>query len=291
MNKVTLLLKQGGMLLKKHAPLIMQITGTAAIGVGTVLACRATTKLHETLDKAEAKKLELEARREELEEHEFKREQTKLYAQNIWALVKLYGPSVLTLVGGVILLNGSSIVLRRRNTALAAAYAVLRESYEGLKQKAIQAKVIEGPIDEEHGDEVLSVNSDGEKPKPGDVKTFWFMYDELNVEGFSDSPFANLEVLKCKENWLNQRLLRSDQCLLTINEIMETLNFRYKRFEEGDHWCVTFDPSPNKSVDYSHLVDLGYSSNANFMSGLDPCTELKITCVYKPQGMPKLIEA
>lgn len=291
MNKVTLLLKQGGMLLKKHAPLIMQITGTAAIGVGTILACRATTKLHETLDKAEAKKLELEARREELEEHEFKREQTKLYVQNIWALVKLYGPSVLTLVGGVILLNGSSIVLRRRNTALAAAYAVLRESYEGLKQKAIQAKVIEGPIDEEHGDEVLSVNADGEKPKPGDVKTFWFMYDALNTEDFSDAYGANKAILDAKQAYLNNKLIRSDQHLLTINEILEVLNFRYKRYEEGDHWCVTFDPSAEGTCNWTHLVDLGYKDDYAFCSGEEPCTELKITCVYKPQGMPKLIEA
>lgn len=282
--------KRGLLILKDHAPQLMCFAGTAAVTIGAVMACKATTKLRETLDALEQKKNDLENKREEMDEREYKKAQTKLYIENGWALIKLYGPSVLTILGGVALLNGSSIVLQKRNTALLAAYATLRESYNAMKNKMIE-KGIEQPYLTEETEEQLHVNRDGEQPKPGDEKTFWFMYDALATPDFSDAQYANYAVLDSKEKLLNKMLLKSEQKLLTINEIADVLNFRYKRFKDGDSWCVTFDSSPEASVDYSHLVDLGFRDNYEFTHGLEPCTELKIKCVYRPEMMASLIEA
>lgn len=288
-NGIKIAVKRGLMIFQKHLPQIMCFLGTAGTVAGTVMACRATTKLEATLNKMQQVKDDLEARRDEMEENEYKRELTKVYLQNGFEMVKLYGPAAITLIGSLALLNGSSVILHKRNTALAAAYAVLRESYNQYKQKAIAAGAEEPYITD--SDAPLKINTKGEKPKPGDVKTFWFMYDAVNTEDYMDAYGANLQTLSEKEKFLSKALRHSEQRLLTLNEILDYLNFRVKRFEDGDNWCVTYDPSPENSVYYDRLVDLGFHDNYMFTHGYENCTELKITCVYKPEGLPQLIEA
>lgn len=288
-NGFKIAVKRGLMVVQKHLPQIMCVVGTAGTIAGTVMACRATTKLEATLSKMQQVKDDLEARRDEMEENEYKRELTKVYLQNGFEMVKLYGPAAITLIGSLALLNGSSVILHKRNTALAAAYAVLRESYNQYRKKMIDAGVEEPSIAE--SETPLTINAEGDKPKPGDVKTFWFMYDAANTEDYMDAFGANYQLLTEKEKFLSKSLRHSEQKLLTLNEILDYLNFRIKRFEDGDHWCVTYDPSPEASVYYDRLVDLGFHDNYMFTHGYENCTELKITCVYKPEGLPKLIEA
>lgn len=289
LNGLKIALKRGLMVVQKHLPEIMCVAGTVGTVAGTVMACRATMKLESTLNKMQQVKDDLEARKDEMDDHEYKRELTKVYLQNGFELVKLYGPAAITLIGSLAMLNGSSIILKKRNTALAAAYAVLRESYNQYKQKAINSGVEEAYITD--SDAPLKVNAEGEKPKPGDVKTFWFMYDAVNTDDYTDAYGANYQILSEKEKFLSKALRHSEQRLLTLNEILDYLNFRVKRFEDGDNWCVTYDPSPENSVYYDRLVDLGFHDNYMFTHGEENCTELKITCVYKPEGLPQLIEA
>lgn len=289
LNGIKMTVKRGLMVLQKHLPEIMCVGGTIGTIAGTVMACHATTKLDATLNKMEQLKADLEARREEMDEHEYKRELTKVYIKNGFELIKLYGPSALTLIGSLAMLNGSSIVLKRRNASLAAAYAVLRESYNQYKKKMIAAGADEPMITD--SDAPLKVNAEGNTPKPGDVKTFWFMYDAANSEDYTDAYGVNFQILSEKEKFLSKRLRNSDQRIITLNDILDYLNFRIKKFQDGDNWCVTYDPSPENSVYYDRLVDLGFHDNYMFTHGYENCTELKITCVYKPEGLPQLIEA
>lgn len=298
-NSIKILVKRAGLFLQKHAPEIMCVCGTAGVLVGTTLACKATLKVEDTLNKLEDKKYELNSEKDktveefgEYDEKEYKRRMTKAYLETAWEFTKLYTPAVICIGSGLALLNGSTVVMKKRNAGLAAAYAVLRESYEAYRKKVdgLPGGAELNALDRSnYTEDQLKINEMGNEPKPGDVKTFWFMYDALNTDDYSESFGANLAILDAKEKALNKMLRHSEQKFLTINEIMDYLNFRYKRFEDGDHWCVVYDPSAEATV--SDQLDLGFHDNYAFTHGYEYTTELKITCVYKPEGMMKLIEA
>lgn len=299
LNGIKILVKRACLLLQKHAPEIMCVLGTTSVLVGTTLACKSTLKVEDTLNKLEDKKYDLEREKEktieefgEYDEKEYKRRLSKAYLETVWDFTKLYAPAAICIGGGLALLNGSTIVMKRRNAGLAAAYAVLRESYEAYRKKVegLPGGAELNELDRSnYTEDQLKMNEQGEQPKPGDVKTFWFMYDALNTDDYSEAFGANLAILDAKEKALNKMLRHSEQKLLTINEIMDYLNFRYSRFVDGDHWCVVYDPSAEATV--ADQLDLGFHDNYAFTHGYEYATELKITCVYKPEGMAQLIEA
>ena len=140
-NKATRLLSSTQYQVKKHSPEILMIAGIAGTIVGTVLACKATTKVSEIIEEKN-KNVEdvhtcLEEKPKEYTEEDSKKDLTIIYAQTGVKLFKLYAPAI-----GVMALSFASIiaghkVLKKRNIAIAAAYAAIDKGFKQYRKNVI----------------------------------------------------------------------------------------------------------------------------------------------------------
>lgn len=129
-------LNRATMFLRRHSPEILVFGGVAGTVVGGVMACKATTKLPDLKEKAKTRIEIVRKENDKLEsDGERRRNTAKVYFQTGFDYVKLYAPSCI--VGGLSItgiLAGNNI-LRKRNVALAAAYATLDTSFKQYRSR------------------------------------------------------------------------------------------------------------------------------------------------------------
>lgn len=123
---------------QKASPQIMFAGGVIGAVGATVLACRATLKLSETLEKGEM----LTERANVLlsrsndngatpyTEKQHAKDLTVIKIRTILDVTKLYGPAVGLGVISIGLLTGSHVVLNKRNASLTAAYAAVDKAFD-----------------------------------------------------------------------------------------------------------------------------------------------------------------
>lgn len=145
-----------GYALKRHAPTILTGCGVVLVVSGTVAACLATTKARDIL---ELHKKEAEEARNEAD---VRKALTKAYLRTFARFAKLYGPSVaIELLGIVSILTGHGM-MKKRNAALAAAYATIdgafrkyrervKDRYGDEAEEEIRLGLEEAEIEDENG--------------------------------------------------------------------------------------------------------------------------------------------
>lgn len=124
--------------LKEASPQILVVAGVVGVVGSIVMACRATRKLDKTLEVAKEEIEAVHEKEEELPEKEMKKELAKVYLKNGARIAKLYAPSAImcTLsIGGIMKSND---ILRKRNTALAAAYATLDSGFKAYRKRVVE---------------------------------------------------------------------------------------------------------------------------------------------------------
>lgn len=128
--------------LRKVSPQIMFAAGTVGVVASGVLACRATLKLDETLEKAETRVQAIhtltEAGDEAFPEENLDRNLAAAKVKMILDVAKLYAPAVAVATISIGLLTGSHVTLTRRNAAGAAAYAALDSAYRGFQERVAE---------------------------------------------------------------------------------------------------------------------------------------------------------
>ncbi|MBQ8707855.1 MAG: hypothetical protein IJ523_07200 [Succinivibrionaceae bacterium] len=229
------LANKGKLTMKQHSPEILVVTGIVGVVVSAVMACKATRKLDPVL---EAHKQSAEAVHKKYaagkDDHAEKRELTGVYLKTGVGIVKLYGPSVtigaLSIAG---ILTGNNI-LRKRNMALAAAYATIDASYKQYRGRVIEKFGEE--VDKElrfgsHQEKIEVVETD-ENGKEKKVKK------DITVMGSGLSDYAryfcvgeakaaepnsdyNAFFLKAQEELANH-MLRAN-CFLFLNDVYDML--------------------------------------------------------------------
>lgn len=139
------LVKVGAELLtgsKEKAPEIALIGGVIAIVGGTILACKATLKLDEVLDKHESEMARIEEaeKAEDLPEYGVelaKADRTKVTVNTVIDTAKAYLPAAAVMTAGICLVLVSHKILRDRNTALMGAYSALATAYAAYRDRVI----------------------------------------------------------------------------------------------------------------------------------------------------------
>lgn len=138
-----------GFQLKKHSPELLLIGGVVGVGVTTVMACKATLKVHDILENAKetidvihetAELGEIEAKDGSLM-HYTKEDETKdltrVYVTTGLELAKLYGPSIALGMLSVTSICASNNILRKRNVALAAAYTAVDKGFRDYRDRVV----------------------------------------------------------------------------------------------------------------------------------------------------------
>lgn len=244
-----------GFSLKTHSPEILAVTGVVGIITGTVLACKATTKASDILEKHNKEIAAIEELRnnpELCEKNNYDpntdglKNLIRTYLETAGRFLKLYGPSIVLIGGGIGCLLGSNNILKNRWLGAAGAYEALNASVNEYRKRVgvdvgeerekelwNNIKTIDVTEQNEDGmDEVkkLTVADPGSLGSPYAV-----IFDELNHCWKRDASYNRI-FLQCQEAEANRLLCARGY--LWLSEVLELLGYYYEPENER------FDISP-----------------------------------------------
>ena len=284
-NKATRLLSSTQYQVKKHSPEILMVAGIAGTIVGTVLACKATTKVSEIIEEKN-KNVEdvhtcLEEKPKEYTEEDSKKDLTIIYAQTGVKLFKLYAPAI-----GVMALSFASIiaghkVLKKRNIAIAAAYAAIDKGFKQYRKNVIE-EFGEG-VDQQmrfglKSKEIKKKDKDGKTVKEteyyvdpdanplNNISEYARFFDAAS-ENFSKDPEYNMMFLRRQQDYANEMLKSRGH--LFLNEVYDLLDIPRSKAGQVVGWV--YDKNGNTKGD--NYVDFGLYRNdqgtRRFVNGLE----------------------
>lgn len=128
---------------KKHSPEILIVAGVIGTVASAVMACKATTKLSTVLEEhkndvdAVHKCSDDEELKSEYSQEDAKKDLTIIYAQTGVKLAKLYAPAIALGALSLTSIIASNNILKKRNVALAAAYATVDKSFKEYRSRVV----------------------------------------------------------------------------------------------------------------------------------------------------------
>lgn len=273
--------------IKKHAPTALVVGGIATIIGGTVLACKKTVKMKKIVDDTKEDIEEIQAalstvnpENPDYTEKDCKKDVRKVYARATVSTAKVYAiPAGIIFAGSAMVLCGHNI-LRKRYSALSAAYVTLSSGFEAYRAR-VRDKIGE---DEEyklyHNIETEEI-TDGKKKKKVDVIKDASMYDvifnsDTSEYAHNDAEFIGVDdkgknvfegydatiVKKTRETC--QHLLESKGRVF-LNEVYKDLGLEETRAGQVVGWV--YDPS-DKTRDSHIEIDMYPSAEENGESTL-----------------------
>ena len=286
-TKAASFVKKTGFQLRQYSPEILVVAGVIGTVVSAVMACKATTKVNDILEqhKEDVEKIHTVAKDEkyadEYTESDMKKDLTIVYAQTALKFAKLYGPAVL--LGGLSITGilTSNNILRKRNIALATAYAALDKSFKGYRERlterygetvdrelkyGIKAQKIEETVVDENGKtkKTKTIVPVVENEKNSVYARF---FDETNPN-WEKNPDYNLMFLRAQENYANQRL-RADGYLF-LNDVYESLGIPKCSIGQVVGWI--YDPEDQNAdchVSFG-IYDIYKAVSRDFVNGFEP---------------------
>lgn len=265
-----------GTKVKKYAPEIFISVGVAGVVTGTVVACKATTKINDILDnrKEELEKIEEGIEILDLEEYseeDAKKDRQIVNAKTGVALFKLYAPAVAITSISLAMIIQAHRIMNRRNAALSAAYLTLNKTYKEYKDRVVEKigedanqeliygyktkKVKIKEKDPETGKEVNVEKEIKVKDKDKDfLDSFNYVFDESNPLYKPNGTYNDI-FLNSIETYANE-MLKSRRHLF-LNEVFDELGM--ERTKEGQVLGWYYDDT---SDEFHNFVDFGINEVA-----------------------------
>lgn len=227
---------------KKHSPEIMLVFSIGGVIGSTVMACKATMHLDDTLKEKRERIQEIHdfvdghGYSEEYTEKDMQKELSVTYLKAGLEVAKLYAPAVALGILSISGIVGSHYIMRKRNAALAAAYAAIDQ---GLKEyrKRVAAQIGEDAerdlyygITKESVEETVTTKSGKEKTVVKEVESydpnkrspFSVIYDDGCI-GYTKDPEYNKQFLLRQQAYATQKL--KAQGYLFLNDVYKMLGF------------------------------------------------------------------
>lgn len=288
MTKASRLLGNASLQIRKHSPEILMVAGVVGTVASTVLACKATLKVNEILEEKkntiDAIHTCLENETIEYTEEDSKKDLTILYAQTGIKLVKLYAPAVILGALSITSIVAGHRILKKRNLALAAAYAVVDKGFKDYRKRVVErfgeeldkelrynlkAKEIEEVVKDKDGNEKVEkkvVNVvDSENPLNG-VSEYAKFFDEVSTN-WSKDPEYNLMFLRRQQDWANEKLKATGY--LFLNEVYDMLGIPRTQAGQVVGWIYdTKNPNGDNYVDFG-IYDVHSEAKRGFVNGVE----------------------
>lgn len=273
-TKTTRFVGKVGLQLKKHSPEIFMVAGIAGTVASTVMACKATTKVSKIMEEKEKAVDTIHVGMEngeingvEYTEEDSKKDLTIVYAQTGVKLVKNYAPSVILGTLSIASIVTGHNILKKRNIALAAAYAVVDKGFKEYRGRVVErfgeaidkelrynikAQEIEEVTVDENGKETVEkkivnvINYDG-------VSEYARFFDDGN-EGWTKDPEYNLMYLRHTQNHFNDKLKSIGYVFL--NDVYDALGIPKTRAGHVVGWIYD-EKNPNGD----NYIDFGIYNN------------------------------
>lgn len=295
-----------GFKVKKHSPEILLISGIVGVVGSAVMACKATTKVSDILDETKDvvnKIHECSENKEIVESGRYTPEDAKkdlviVYTQAGIKFVKLYGPSVILGALSITSILASNNILRKRNVALAAAYATVDQTFKDYRKRVIERfgevvdkelrynlkaeKVTEKVVDPETGKEEKVKNTKF-VVNPSDISGYARFFDKYTKDEngntilnpcWQNNNEYNIMFIKAQERYANDLLISRGR--LFLNEVYRMLGLPETKAGQIVGWV--YDPEnklgredgdkPDNYVSFGLYNDnLSYS---DYVNGFDP---------------------
>lgn len=289
MNTLSRKFGKTGLKLKKHSPEILVGVGIVGVVSSTIMACKATTKLDEVLAEPKEKIEKIHELMEnpdmvpegkEYTEDDGKKDLTIMYTQSAIKVVRLYAPAVALGTLSIAAILGGHHILRKRNVALAAAYATIDKSFRDYRGRVIErfgaeldkelkynikAAEVEETVVDEKGKE-KKVKNTVNVADPNVYSEYSKFFDE-SCPGFTKDPEYNLMFLKDQQRYAND-LLKSKGYLF-LNDVYEMLGIPRTQAGQIVGWIYDEkNPIGDNFVDFG-IYDLHKEANRDFVNGYE----------------------
>ena len=257
-------------MLTKNAPEILVVAGVVGVVVSTVLACRATLKAEETLERAKEKFANIAELRElsfreevksgaveiDYTDADYRQDMVVASTQTAVEFFKLYGLPAILMAGSIFCIFKGHNITVKRNAGLTAAVSALSAGYKAYRDRVREAfgedaeqRVYYDIKDETK--EIVDAKGKTVKKKVStvtlseDVSTYARYFDESSRE-YQPSPELNLSFLRCKQNYLNDRLRVNK--VVFLNEVYDELGLERSQAGQVVGWAVT--PDGDNYIDF-----------------------------------------
>ena len=284
--------------LQKHSPEILIVAGVVGAVASTVMACKATLKVNDILTESTetVNKIKETANNEEYaavySEEDKKKDLAICYLQTGVKLTKLYAPAVCLgalSLGAIITSNN---ILRKRNVALAAAYATVDQSFKQYRGNVIErfgekidyelsnnlkAKEIVETTTDENGNEKTEKKTVYEYGDPSQISGYGRYFEKYTRDdkgntvinpNWEESNEYNMMFLRAMEKQAN-RILRTRKRLF-LNEVYQMLGLPISKAGQVVGWV--YDPENQDGDNFVSfgLLDEGPDMYSDFVYGNDP---------------------
>lgn len=284
LNKMSRTFGKAGLAVKKHSPEILVVTGITGVVASAVMACKATTKAGVIVDemKDEMNKIHevSEMGREDYTEEDMKKDTALVYLQTGVKFAKLYGPAVLLGTVSITCILASNNILRKRNVALAAAYATVDKGFKEYRSRVVErfgkdldrelrynikAKEFEETVVDENGKETV-VKTTVNVADPNTYSDYARFFDD-GCTGWSKDAEHNLYFLKCQMNYANDKL--KAQGYLFLNDVYKMLGIPVTKAGQCVGWIYDEkNPIGDNFVDFG-IYDMSKPVVRDFVNGYE----------------------
>lgn len=233
------------LLAQKNSPSLLFGAGVLGMVGSTVLACRATLKLQDVLEKTEgdlgmAKTLE----HREYSDHDRQKDVAIIYTRTVVNVGRLYAPAVLLGAASIGCLTKSHSMLNERNLALTAAYAVVDKAFGEYRGRVIEKYGEDQDREFRFATEEVEIIDDKGRQTtqlmPGpDASSMYARFFDQYSPNWSKEPEYNLLFLRCQQNYAND-LLKSRGHIF-LNEVYDMLGLERSRAGAVVGWVVSRD--------------------------------------------------
>lgn len=225
---------------QKNSPAILFGAGIVGMVSTTVLACRATLRVEEVLEKTqdgiETVEKVLAERRKDYTEQDAKKDKLYIYIRAGVSLGRLYAPAIVC--GGltVAALTKSHTILNKRNAGLLAAYTAVEKRFGEYRDRVAEKYGREQEDELYYELEKCEIDDESKAGKKKTVKKarrggsiYARFFSDQTTRSYSKEPEYNLLFLRAQQNFANDRLQSRGHVFL--NEIYDSLGF--ERSSEG----------------------------------------------------------
>lgn len=256
---------------KKHTPEILIATGIVSGIASTVFACKATTKVGKVIDDT---KSDVQDVREALETgvtranesynlEDSKKDLAIIYVQTGVKIAKLYAPAAILGTISITSILASHNILRKRNAALAAAYATVDKTFKEYRSRVadrfgeevekelrynIKAKKLEETVkDPETGKEKKVKSTVGVADPNTNEYSFWF--DADTSKAYERNMDYNMMLLRAQQQFANDKL-RADGFVF-LSDVFDSIGVDRSKMSQIVGWVYNPDnPNGDNFVDF-----------------------------------------
>ena len=276
------------MKLRKHSPEILVIAGVMGTIASVVTACRATMRLEEVIDDAKENIDKIHTCLEDAElKDEYSVEDSKkdfllVYTRTGVELAKLYAPAIILGTLSIASILSANAILRKRNVAIAAAYATTNKCFKEYRGRVIERfgeeidKELKYDIREKTFEETIVDRNGKEKTIEKKVKVTNGLEEYSEFARFFDAssrswdkdPEYNLLFLKAQQTYANNKL-QADGYLF-LNDAYDLLDIPKTKEGQVVGWIYDKDnPDVQNLIDFG-IYDINRVVNRDFVNGYEP---------------------